>query len=92
MLVSRMAEGTNPLVEEIRQVIVRAARLDIAPGEIGLDQPLFGPDSLGLSSIDVFDMVTELEGQLGIPVPDEVIPKLNSVAAILAFVESHRNA
>lgn len=86
-----MAEGTNPLVEEIRQVIVRAARLEIAPGDIGLDQPLHGPDSVGLTSIDVFDMVTDLEGQLGIQVPDEEIPKLNSVAAIVAFVESRRN-
>ncbi|MBK5254679.1 MAG: acyl carrier protein [Vicinamibacteria bacterium] len=87
-----MVEATNPLVEEIRRVIVSAARLEIEPGEIGLDQPLHGPDSLALNSIDIFDMVAELEGKLGIQVPDEEIPRLNSVAAILAFVESRRNA
>lgn len=86
-----MVEATNPLVDEIREVIVKSAKLEIKPSEIGLDQPLHGPGGLGLNSIDVFDMVTELEGRLEIQFPDQEIPKLNSVAAILGFVESRRN-
>ena len=46
---------------EIKQALVRSLRLPMAPEEIGDSTPLFGPDGLGLDSIDVLELVLELE-------------------------------
>jgi acyl carrier protein len=87
-----MTDASPPTIDEIRKAIVHAGRLKIEPDAIGVDHKLYGPESLGLHSIDIFDLVTDLETKFGINVPDEEIPKLNSVSDILAFVEARRNA
>ena len=55
------------LKEDIKQAIVRSLRLPIAPAEIGDDTPLFG-DGLGLDSIDVLELVLELERTFGVAI------------------------
>jgi acyl carrier protein len=72
------------LKEEIKQAIVRSLRLPIAPGEIGDDTPLFG-EGLGLDSIDVLELVLELERTFGVAIADEatgakVLRSVNSIA------------
>ena len=58
-----MTEPLSPLKSEIKQAIVRSLRLPIAPEEIGDGTPLFG-EGLGLDSIDVLELVLELERSL----------------------------
>ena len=55
---------------EIKQAIVRSLRLPIAPDEIGDSTPLFG-EGLGLDSIDVLELVLELERTFGVSITDE---------------------
>ena len=86
-----MTDASQATIDEIRKAIVQAGRLKIEPEAIGLDDKLYGPESLGLHSIDTFDLVTDVETKFGVTVPDDEIPKLNSVSAILAFVQNHRN-
>lgn len=83
-------QPTDVLVGVVRRVIVETANLKCQPEEIRLDQALHGPDSLGLHSLDVFELMLELESRLGIEIKDVEIPTLNSVAAIVALVESRR--
>ena len=79
---------------DIKQAIVRSLRLPITPDEIGDSTPLFG-EGLGLDSIDVLELVLELERTFGVSITDEDTGKraLRSVDAIAEFIaaETHGN-
>ena len=66
--------------------------LKIAPEEIGNDQPLFGPGSLGLDSVDALQLVVALEGAHGLKISDQGKAKaiLANVNAIAAAVEANQ--
>jgi acyl carrier protein len=75
------------LREEIKQAIVRSLRLPISPQEIGDSTPLFG-EGLGLDSIDVLELVLELERTFGVSITDEETGSrvLRSVDTIADFI------
>ena len=76
---------------EIKQAIVRSLRLPIGPEEIGDSTPLFG-EGLGLDSIDVLELVLELERTFGVSISDEETGArvLRSVDTIAAFIAAER--
>ena len=82
---------TDPLRADIKQAIVRSLRLPIAPTEIEDDTPLFG-EGLGLDSIDVLELVLELERSFGVTIADEQTGAkvLRTVNTIAAYVEATR--
>ena len=89
---------SNPssLNNEIKQAIVRSLRLPIAPEEIGDDTPLFG-EGLGLDSIDVLELVLELERTFGVAITDEatgarVLRTVNSIAEFITAQGSRNPA
>jgi acyl carrier protein len=71
---------------------VRSLRLPIPPEEIGDGMPLFG-EGLGLDSIDVLELVLELERSFGVSITDEQTGTrvLRSVDAIADFITSERS-
>ena len=75
------------LKEAIKEAIVRSLRLPIQPQEIGDAMPLFG-DGLGLDSIDVLELVLELERTFGVAITEEETGRkvLHSVDTIAAFI------
>jgi len=81
-----MATSPN-LKSEIKQAIVRSLRLPVAPEEIGDSTPLFG-GGLGLDSIDVLELVLELERTFGVAITDEETGTrvLRSVDTIADFI------
>jgi acyl carrier protein len=83
---------TDPLKTQIKQAIVRSLRLPIKPEEIEDAAPLFGPDGLGLDSVDVLELVLELERSMGVSVADEETGArvLRSVDTIAEFVLANR--
>ena len=83
---------SDTLKTEIKEAIVRALRLPMAPGDIQDDVPLFGPDGLGLDSIDVLELVLELERSFGVKITDEATGArvLRSVDVIASYIESQR--
>jgi acyl carrier protein len=86
-----MSDAPDVLKTELKQAIVRALRLPIAPDEIGNDTSLFG-EGLGLDSIDVLELVLELERSFGVQIRDEQtgMEVLRSVDTIAAFVKRER--
>lgn len=46
-------------------------------------------DDLGLSSLDVINIVAEFEGEFDIEIPDRVIPTLRTVGDIVAYLEKN---
>jgi acyl carrier protein len=71
---------------------VRSLRLPFPPEEIGVTTPLFG-EGLGLDSIDVLELVLELERSFGVSITDEQTGTkvLRSVEAIADFIADQRS-
>lgn len=82
---------SDTLRAEIKQAIVRSLRLPIKADEIADDIPLFG-EGLGLDSIDVLELVLELERSFGVSITDEATGArvLRTVNTIAEFVEANR--
>ena len=88
-----MSESPADLNAQIKQGIVRSLRLPISWEEIGDETPLFD-EGLGLDSIDILELVLEIERQFGIAITDEQtgMKVLRSVNTIAEFVRANRRA
>jgi acyl carrier protein len=83
---------SESLHTEIKQAIVRSLRLPMAPSDIGDRTPLFGPDGIGLDSVDVLELVLELERSFGVTIEDQDtgMQALRSVDSIAEFIKARR--
>jgi acyl carrier protein len=61
------------LRERIREMLVKNLMLQTTPDQIGDDLPLFGPNGLGLDSIDALELVVSLEKTFGVAVPNSEV-------------------
>jgi acyl carrier protein len=78
----------SELKNRIKEMMVESLMLKISPAEIGDDQPLFGPNSLGLDSVDALQLVVALDKNFGLKIPDPAAAKkaLENVNAMAAAV------
>lgn len=79
------------LKAQIKQLIVENLMLQNGAEQIADDQPLFGPGSLGLDSVDALQLVVALDKNYGLKIPDPEAARatLQSVNTIAAAVEAH---
>ena len=82
-----MSDSTE-LKHQIKQMLVENLMLQITAEEIGDDQPLFGPEGIGLDSVDALQLVVALEKNYGLKISDPevargVLRSVNSIAAAL---------
>ena len=86
-----MTTPLDTLRNEIKHAIVRSLRLPISPDEIGDATPLFD-EGLGLDSIDVLELVLEIERSFGVSIGDEQtgMKVLRSVDTIADYIQSER--
>jgi acyl carrier protein len=61
------------LRSRIKEMLVKNLMLQITPEEIGDDLPLFGPNGLGLDSIDALELVVSMEKIFGVGVPNSEV-------------------
>jgi acyl carrier protein len=82
---------TDGLRSEIKQAIVRSLRLPMQPEEIGDSTPLFG-EGLGLDSIDLLELVLEIERTFGVAITDEQTGAqvLRTVDSIAEYIDANR--
>jgi acyl carrier protein len=66
----------DDLKQRIKTMMVDNLMLQVTAAEIGDDQPLFGPGSLGLDSVDALQLVVALDKNFGLKVPDPAIAKV----------------
>jgi acyl carrier protein len=87
-----MSDSSPNLKEEIKSAIVRSLRLPMAPEDIADDVSLFG-EGLGLDSIDVLELVLEIERTFGVAIADEQTGAkvLQSVDSIADYINAARN-
>ena len=78
---------------QIKEQIVETLGLDdVTPAEITDDAPLFGPNGLGLDSIDALELVVMVEKHYGIKLTDMETSKaaFHSVDTLAEFVTAHK--
>ncbi|PYK96656.1 MAG: phosphopantetheine-binding protein [Verrucomicrobia bacterium] len=78
----------NALKGRIKSMLVENLMLQVAAAEIADDQPLFGPGSLGLDSVDALQLVVALDKNFGLKIPDPAAAKeiLQNVTTIVLAV------
>ena len=69
-----MSDSTE-LKGQIKRMLVEDLMLKIGPEEIGDDQPLFGPEGIGLDSVDALQLVVALEKHYGLKVSDPEVAR-----------------
>jgi acyl carrier protein len=68
--------------------------LQVTPEQIGDELPLFGPDGLGLDSIDALELVVSMEKTFGVGVPNSDVAgeALQTVNTIHDYILEKRAA
>ena len=54
----------------IKEVMVEELMLQVTPSEIGDEEPIFGPNGLGLDSVDALQLVVALEKHFGLKISE----------------------
>ena len=74
--------------------MVENLMLQISAEEIGDDQPLFGPGSVGLDSVDALQLVVALDKTYGLKIADPEAARqiLQSVSTKAATVAKHQSS
>ena len=87
---------SNPadLKAQIKRLIVENLMLQFGAEHIADDQLLFGPDSLGLDSVDALQLVVALDKNYGLKIADPEAARkiLQSVNSMAAAVTAHLEA
>ena len=78
-------EDTIQLKRRIKEIMVENLMLQMTADEIADDKPLFGPEGLGLDSVDALQLVVALDKNFGLKIPDpaaakEILVSVNTIA------------
>ena len=79
---------SDDLHARIKRVMVEELMLQIQPEEIGDETPIFGPDGLGLDSVDVLQLVIALEKNFGLKISEgnaakEILRDVTTIGAAI---------
>ena len=80
--------------QDIKRLMVENLMLQISAEEINDDQPLFGPGSVGLDSVDALQLVVALDKTYGLKIADPEAARqiLQSVTTMAATVAKHQDS
>ena len=83
-------EDTAQLKKRIKEIMVENLMLQVTADEITDSKALFGPEGLGLDSVDALQLVVALDKNFGLKIPDPAAAKeiLQSVDTIAAAIET----
>jgi acyl carrier protein len=84
----------SDLRAQIKEMLVKNLMLQVTPEQIGDELPLFGPDGLGLDSIDALELVVSMEKTFGVGVPNSYVAgkALRTVNTIHDYILEKRAA
>jgi acyl carrier protein len=85
--------ATENLKDAIKDMMVEKLMLKTPKDEIPDDLPLFGPEGLGLDSIDALELVVSLEKYFGVTIPNSEVARnaLATVNTIYEYVLAHQD-
>jgi acyl carrier protein len=86
--IERALMNETDLRNEIRAMLVETLMLPVTAAEIGDDRPLFGPEGLGLDSVDALQLVVALDKKYGVKITDQQVAQqvLRSVSTMATAV------
>jgi acyl carrier protein len=71
-----MAVGMSQVsLDELKRLLVENCVLKVDLNQIGEDTPLFGPNSVGLDSLDALQMTVAIEQNYGRAIPDSNVAR-----------------
>jgi acyl carrier protein len=82
------------LADELRQALIEELRLeDVKPDRIQADTVLFGPQGLGLDSIDALELVVVLRRRFKVDITDRAAGEkaFKSFGALVEFVRAQKS-
>ena len=90
---SSIMEEEKTLRDQIKAMMVENLMLQVTASEITDAQPLFGPESLGLDSVDALQLVVALDKNYGLKIADPAAAKeiLTSVNSICSAITKHQS-
>jgi acyl carrier protein len=70
---------------QIKEVMATELMLEVSVDEIGDDSPLFGPNGIGLDSVDALQLVVAIEKHFKLKISDqdkarEILANVDSIA------------
>ena len=79
---------------QIKEMLVKNLMLQVTSEQIGDELPLFGPDGLGLDSIDALELVVSMEKTVSVGVPNSDVAgkALRTVNTIHDYILEKRAA
>jgi acyl carrier protein len=83
--------SSDNLKEQIKEMLITNLMLRTPKEEIANDLPLFGPDGLGLDSIDALQLVVSMEKTFGVGIPNSDVARvaLATVNSIYDYIRQH---
>jgi acyl carrier protein len=87
-------QTSNELKSQIKRMMVENLMLQISADEIKEGAPLFGPEGLGLDSVDALQLVVALDKSFGLKITDPNMARevLQSVDTMAEAVSRHRGS
>jgi acyl carrier protein len=84
-----LMDNTAAIKQDIKRLMVENLMLQISAEEIKDGQPLFGPGSVGLDSVDALQLVVALDKTYGLKIADteaarQILQSVNTIAAAVA--------
>lgn len=74
------------MFEKVSEIIVR--QLDVDAEAVRMESKLV--DDLKADSLDVVELIMDLEQEFDLEIPDEALPKINTVGDIVTYIEEHK--
>ena len=76
------------IFEKLEDII--AEQLSVEADEVNMDSNI--QDDLGADSLDVVDLITTIEDEFDISIPDEAVEEIKTVGDIVNYIEKNTDA
>ncbi|MBQ6250333.1 acyl carrier protein [Ruminococcus sp.] len=76
------------IFEKLKDII--AEQLSVEADEVTMDSNI--QDDLGADSLDVVDLITTIEDEFDISIPDEAVEEIKTVGDIANYIEKNTDA
>ena len=83
-----MMEDKYMIFEKLKDII--ADQLSVEADEVTMDSNI--QDDLGADSLDVVDLITTIEDEFDLSIPDEAVEEIKTVGDIVNYIEKNSDA
>lgn len=79
-------------VEKLKDLFISRLKLKISADQITEDTQLFGPDGLGLDSIDVLELIVGIKKEFGVEITDKQTAEsvFTTVGTTAKYIDENR--